>query len=137
VLKALRFARCVRHHRAEQLVRRAHRIARNALRERFGPDALFGARAPLAAPPRSSTPPAPIFAARAHLVVPDGDGVAVELLQQRVRLRAPLDWALRDRTDRPLLLAFQLHAMEWVEALDDAAFAAAVSDWIAHAGPRP
>lgn len=135
-MQALRFARCVRHHRAEQLVRRAHKIARNALRERFGPAAVFGARAPLAAPPRSEHPPGPVFAARAHLLVHDGDGVAAELLQQRVRLASPLDWRLAERADRPLLLAFQLHAMEWVEALDDAAFQAAVADWIERVTPR-
>lgn len=130
VQQALRFVRCVRHHRAEQLVRRAHRIARRALGERFGPAALFGPRAHRAAPPRSLMPPAPLFRPRAHLLAADGDDVVIDLMQQRIPLETPLDWRLDRMSQRPLLLLFHLHSMEWIENLDDNAFQGVIADWI-------
>jgi len=131
MMQALRFVRCVRHHRAGQLARRAHKIARRALAETFGPNALFGPRAQRAAPPRATIPPLSTFRPRAHLLATDGDDVVLDLMQRRIPLATPFDWRLESIPDRPLLLAFHLHSMEWVEGLDDDAFEGVVLDWIA------
>lgn len=127
--QALRFVRCVRHHRPGQLVRRAHKIARRALIETIGASATRPARS---APTRSAIPPLPLFKPRAHLVAHDGDDVVVDVLQARVPLRTPFDWRLASVADRPLLALFHVHYMEWCEALDDDAFQGVVLDWIAH-----
>ncbi len=131
MMQALRFVRCVRHHRAGQLARRAHKIARRALAETFGPHALFGQREQRAAPLRCATPPLPVFRPRAHMLASDGDDLVLDLMQHRVPLATPFDWSLAAIPDRPLLALFHLHAMEWIEGLDDAAFQGVVRDWIA------
>ncbi len=133
-MQALRFVRCVRHHRAGQLARRAHKIARRALVETFGPNALFGPRAQRAAPQRSAIPPQPLFRPRAHMLATDGDEVLIDLMQHRVALATPFDWRLESIAGRPLLLLFHLHSMEWVEGLDDDAFEGVLFDWIAQVG---
>ncbi len=135
VQQALRFVRCVRHHRAGQLARRAQKIARRALAGRFGPNALFGARAPRPAPARSLIPPLPLFRPRSHALCTDGDDVVLDLMQQRIPVGVPFDWRLASLPERPLLLLFHLHAMEWVENLDDEAFEALISDWMIEVDP--
>ncbi len=129
--QAFRFVRCVRHHKPGQLVRRAHKLARRAWIEKFGGPNLFGARSERAAPPRSATPPIPVFRSRMHLAAAHDDHATLELIGTSVPLVSPFDWKLAHIERAPLLLTFHLHAMEWLEALDDVAFEAVTSDWIA------
>lgn len=135
MFRALRFVRCVRHHKPSQLARRAQRLALRALAEKLGPNVLFGARAPRPAPDVSAIPPQPLFRPRLSLVNGEADEIDLELQQSSIPLRHPMDWRLESIPARPLLMLFHLHGMQWLEALDDEAFQRAVLDWIARVHP--
>jgi len=70
-----------------------------------------------------------------HLAAARDEHATLELIGTSIPLVSPFDWKLAYIENAPLLLAFHLHAMEWLEALDDAAFEAVTSDWIARIDP--
>jgi uncharacterized heparinase superfamily protein len=80
-------------------------------------------------------PPRPLFPARTGKLQRDGDGFAFLFLNRSRTFTVPVDWRrfAGQRTEQ--LWSMNLHYMEFLEAADDAAFAALVRDWLKSAKP--
>lgn len=91
---------------------------------------LLGRHREFVAPPLAPDPPLPVFAPRGIASA----GVA-DLVGLPYRIEPPIAWHARELERGTRLAKLNLHYMEYLEDLDDDAFAAVVSDWIA-ANPR-
>jgi uncharacterized heparinase superfamily protein len=125
-----RFALSAAHTRPPQLAARLRLMGKRRL---LAGAARLGVRAGPPAPPPAlaPAPPRPLFAPRAHLVRAGARGPVLAVLGREWPLETPVAWhdpALDVGTRLELLT---LHYMEYLEAVDDARFAALLDDWIA------
>jgi hypothetical protein len=116
----------------------AHRLARR-LRER-AQDAwarLLPAATCLPLPVAHLRPdlPHPPFGARKSGIAGSRRDARARLLGCELDLTTPINWRPTRGPVASRLARFQLHAMEFVEGLDDRAFARLVEDWLA-SNPR-
>lgn len=123
--------RSVRHTRPRQLARRVLLVAKRHALERAAP--WLGMRAPLAG--RSSLRPAAdlpeaLFPPRTEALRHHEGRSYVRFLEQERELASGMDWRPRDLLFSSQLWTMHLHAMEYLEALDDASFARVVGEWI-------
>jgi uncharacterized heparinase superfamily protein len=95
---------------------------------------LFDAAAPAAAAPLATDPPLPLFGPRG-IARRDGGRAVADLLGNPYELTPPVAWHALELEAGTQLARLNLHYMEYLEDLDDAAFAALVEDWI-RANPR-
>lgn len=114
--RRLQFAR---HTRMAQIAARLRLTAKRRLLERFG------RRADVAAPPLAPDPPLPIFAPRAL-----ARGNEADLVGLSYSIAPPVAWHAPELERGTRLAKLNLHYMEYLEGLDDAAFIALVRDWI-------
>lgn len=96
--------------------------------------ALGKPRRPGSAPAANGHLPVPLFPPRKALVLHRRDTAFLHLLNRDTPLRTPMDW----NPGLSQLERVNLHYMEYLEAVDDAAFLALVQDWIRQNPPgRP
>ncbi|MFN8444481.1 MAG: alginate lyase family protein [Caldilineaceae bacterium] len=74
--------------------------------------------------------PSPLFQAHEELIEQGKDGVYLCLLNHRQLLSVPMQWHPNAGVFTTPLEKITLHYMEYLEAVDDALFAALVRDWI-------
>jgi uncharacterized heparinase superfamily protein len=121
----------VRHTRARQLASRLTLTLKRRVLERFPP--LGDARSSVdgaAVPPVALLPPPPVFAARTQLAV-GRDGLwRARFLNHEHALTPTCVWRGFDWPHGQPLARLTLHYMEFLEGVDDAAFASIVLDWI-------
>ena len=79
--------------------------------------------------------PAPPFPPRTALAWRDARGWTARFVGVEARVSPPVDWRPPTWMRGTRLELLNLHYMEWLEALDDPAFAAAIDDWIARVPP--
>lgn len=116
-----------RHTRPGQIAARLRLTAKRKLMQRLGRPFT------VATPPLSPTPPLPVFAPRELARDRKAD-----LAGHAWPIVPPVDWHNPGLETGTRLIKLNLHYMEYLEGLDDTAFAALVSDWIAHNPPyRP
>ncbi len=114
----------VRHTRPRQIVARLALGARRAVRDRgLGPRIVVSGAA------IADAPPPPLFPPRAGLVVWDDGLPQLQLVGLSHPWVAPYVWHPAG-WPRGRLETLVLHSMEYLEALDDATFAATVRSWI-------
>lgn len=115
----------VRHTRARQLVRRLGLTAKRRVAERLPLGGRL-AEAPALAPDL----PTPVFPARTELATRENGRWQARFLSHAHALTPPIVWRDFDWPHGTPLARLTLHYMEFLEAVDDAAFAAIVDDWI-------
>lgn len=79
--------------------------------------------------------PQPVFAPRQFCVAQPDGAYEMEFLNRRRRMRVPLSWRDRRHDVSTWLWDLHLNYMEFLESLDDCAFATIVRDWIASNPP--
>lgn len=127
----------VRHMPFSKLARRVDLDLRRRLRDRLPSPARPTARP---APSRAQNPPAPLFAPRAALAPKrQGDRWSFEFLARAIGMAGPrIDWGAPAPGAAHQLWRMNLHYMEYLEGVDDDAWAALVEDWIeANPATRP
>ncbi|HEX2077323.1 MAG TPA: alginate lyase family protein [Longimicrobium sp.] len=133
-------AHSVAHTRPRQLLARAGLLAKRRLLQRAAA-AVPALRESVRAgrpPPLAPAPPPPVFAPRHHLVRGEGAGLRLAVLGWEWPLAVPVRWHPPELERGTRLEKLNLHYMEYLEGVDDAAFAALVEDWIDHNPPfRP
>ncbi len=118
-------ARSAWHTRPTQLGARLLRIARCRLHDGW-PDAE-ARRLSTPPPPVEGTAPRPLFEPRLDRARQSGSELQACFLNIAYPLALPVDWRAPGLVE---LQAMNLHYMEYLEAVDDVAFAALVEDWI-------
>ena len=106
-------------------------LRRAALRVRRAARGRIGASPEAPPPPVAAQPPRPIFPARASALTLGGDARTFTFLGRTEIMRGGIDWRAPGPAGNLQLWRMNLHAMEWLEAVDDATFSASVADWIA------
>ena len=134
--RAGRFLASVAHTSPRQLVQRARLLAkRRALVVAAGildlPRRVHGEGGPALA---EDLPP-PLFPARAGLARRDARGWSARFVGVEASVAPPVVWRPSSWMRGTRLELLNLHYMEWLEALDDPAFVAAIDDWIARVPP--
>lgn len=129
----LAFARQVRHVPPAQLAARVRLGVRRRLL--CSPLGSWWRPSPAATPPRAERPPLAVFPPRRDLVVEDEGRTSLAFLNLTVPWSRDLDWSPAAWVADPQLEILHLHYMEWLEALDDDAFAASVASWIGRVRP--
>lgn len=81
---------------------------------------------------RAAHPPRPLFPARSGLVESHGAGWRFTFIGRALEMPGAIDWRAPGATPADQLWRMNLHYMEYLESLPDAAVAALVEDWIAH-----
>lgn len=104
---------------------------RAALRVRRAARARLGAPPDGPPPPLAAGPPQPIFPARAGGLTIEGDARTFTFLGRAQIMRDRMDWRAPGPAGNLQLWRMNLHAMEWLESVDDATFSTSVADWIA------
>ena len=115
--------------RPQQLVERARRLVRNALHDTL-PTLVLGA--PPSSIALSEHPPRPVFPLRDGPVRTGSEDLRACLGGVEHGLCGPIDWRPAGST---ALERFQLHYMEYLEAVDEPNFARLCLDWI-ESNPR-
>ena len=106
-------------------------LRRAALRVRRAALSRMGAPPDAPPPPMAAQPPLPIFPARTGALTLDGDAHAFTFLGRTEIMRGRVDWRAPGPAGNLQLWRMNLHAMEWLEGVDDATLKASVADWIA------
>ena len=132
----MRFLSSVAHTPPRQLVARARLIAkRRALAAFAGLLDLPRRVHREGGPPLADALPTPIFPPRLELARRDPRGWTARFVGVESPVVPPVDWRPAKWMGPTRLELMNLHYMEWLEALDDAAFVAAIDDWIARVPP--
>ena len=118
----------VRHTHARQLSERL----RLTLKRRFAERIPFAVdrRTVAPAPPLATVPPPPVFPPRTELAARRDGAWEARFLGHAHRLTRPIVWRDFDWPHGVPLARLTLHYTEYLEAVDDAAFASIVDDWI-------
>lgn len=121
----------LRHLRPRQVARRLVLAGKHWVLARTGP---WAARAALKATLREDLP-GPLFPSRRIPFELGATFIRPTFLNETRTLARPIPWTLPELPAEHLLWKMHLHYMEYLEALEDAAFAQLVEDWIAHNPP--
>lgn len=119
----------VRHSRPEQIAHRIRLDVKRRLRDRAPRFAGLGVTR--SAPPAAPDPPLPPFPPRTDLVCGTGDDLRARFLGVECPLATPIPWHVAGLPRDRQLHQMTLHYMEYLEAVDDAAFESLVLDWVA------
>src|SRR5262245_42403016 len=115
----------IRHTRARQLARRLALTAKRRVAVRLPAGGRLAKILPLA-----PDPPVPLFPARTELAARRGGVWEARFLGHTHALTPPIVWRDFDWPHGIPLARLTVHYMDYLEAVDDAAFAAIVDDWI-------
>jgi uncharacterized heparinase superfamily protein len=132
VIRRLRlFASSVAHTRPRQLAARLRLMARRRAMQRVARLVPPRGSVPAAqVPPLREPSPPPMFAPRRHLVVGAPGAPRLRVLNREFALTVPVRWRPPELDRGTGLEKLNLHYMEFLESVDDAAFQALVDDWI-------